>query len=245
MYPIFFSIGSLNIYSHGVMTVLGALVGFWVIYKLSQKEKILNFVFLEFALAVMIGGFIGARILYILVYPDQFSTFLDLLYFWNGGMVSFGGILGGIIAAAIYLANKRQNIWQWFDISIFGLMIGQGIGRIGCFLNSDVNGYYTLSKIAVWARYPVSLFESSWIVIFLPFLYLLYLKKRGKWPHGIIFAIGLIAYGFGRFIIEFLRDDFYLLGWLKYGQIGSLITIFIAIILILVIFKLKRERRIK
>jgi len=237
MYPILFSFGKLNIYSHGVLTVIGGIAGASFIYWLAKKEKILNFIYLEFILAILLAGFMGARIIYVLAYPDQFANFWDIFYFWNGGMVSFGGFLGGIVAAYIYLKYRGQNIWQWFDISIFGLMIGQAIGRIGCFLAGDVVGRFTTSKFSVYAQYPVTVFESLWIVLFLPFLFWVYLKKKNAWPQGIFFSLGLILYGFGRFFIDFLRLDSYYAGALSYSQIGSLLTILVAIILIFGILK--------
>lgn len=240
MYPIIFSIGQLNIYSHGVLTVLGAVLGAWFLYYLARKEKILNFIFLEFILAITIGGLIGARVIYVLIYPDQFANIWETFYFWNGGMVSFGGFLGGIVTGAYYLKYKKQNIWQWFDVSIFGLMIGQAVGRIGCFLAGDVIGRFSLSKFTVQAQFPVALFESLWIIIFLPLLYLLYLKKK-NWSKGIIFCLGLIFYGAGRFFIDYLRADSYSFGGISYSQAGSLLTILVAIVLIFGILKLKEE----
>lgn len=245
MYPIIFSIGNVNIYSHGVMIVLGAFIGGYFIYKLAKKEKLMNFLILELAIVVMLAGFIGARLMYVLLYPDQFPGLIDKLSFWNGGMVSYGGMIGGFIGAAIYLKWKKQNVLQWFDISIFGFFIAWGVGRIGCFLNGDVAGLLSLSKYTIQARFPVPLYESALVLVIAGVLYKVFETKKAVWLKGTFFSLAFMFYGLGRFVIDFWRDDAYFMGPFNYSQLGDLLTIGFSIILFLVIMKMDKDAKVR
>ncbi len=245
MYPILFYLGNFPIYSHGVMIVLGMIVGGAITTRFLSRTIPVYETFMEVILASLFGGILGARILYLLLYSNQFSSFKDMMSFWNGGMVSFGGAIGGILAAGLVLKLKKEPVLKWLDFSIFGLMIGWAIGRIGCFLNGDSVGIYTTSILAIWGRYQTALFESIWLVLISGFLYCFYQKNKNVWPSGIIFSLAIGLYGFGRFLIDFVQDEPIWFWHLRYGQIGSISTLVFAIILILVIMERERKTKIK
>lgn len=243
MYSILFSFGGFNIYSHGVMIILGAFFGAWLLKYLLSGKKVSSIFLLELVLVSFIGGIIGARLLYFILYFNQFSGFWDFFKLWQGGMVSFGGALGGILVAVWFLRKNKQNVLEWLDLAIAPLLLGWSIGRIGCFLNGDSFGVATLSKLSIWGYFPTPLWESIWLVV-AAVICLIILKRKNKFvlASGIIFNLGLALYGFGRFFIDYFKaEPVWFLG-LKYGQIGSAMVLALAIIMILVILYYHRYK---
>jgi phosphatidylglycerol:prolipoprotein diacylglycerol transferase len=238
MYPILWQIGRLNIYTHGVMIAAGAIVGGIVLYYIAKSKDFKTDFIFDLIVFSLFGGIIGARILYILIYFNQFENIKDMLSIWNGGLVSFGGIIGGLLVAFWYLRYKKENILQWLDMGIIGLMVGWSFGRIGCLLNGDSFGIISISKLAIWGRVPTQLFESFWAIIVAAMCYFgLKLKDKWRLPDGVIFISSIGLYCLGRFIVDFWRDESQFFWFLKTGQFGSLIIFLSAVIAILILIK--------
>lgn len=240
MYPILFSLGSVKVYTHGLMIAAGAFLGGILIFYLA-KRKGLKFSFLFDTLVYSLFlGIIGARILYIILYYFQFENWKMMFYLWQGGLVSFGGILVGFLTAGLILKKLHQNVLEWFDIGVIGLFLGWSVGRIGCLLTGDIPGVPTLSKIALWGQVPVALMESIWslaLAILLAYLMLKENKLVSRLGDGFIFLSGLGGYFLGRFVIDFYRSE--RMFWLfRSSQIGDII-IFLIILVILYLYYLK------
>lgn len=236
MYPILFSIGKINVYTHGLMIVIGSVIGGYILYYLVKKRQLDTQFMFDLIVYSLLGGIIGARLLYIIIYYYQFSSPLEMLYIWYGGLVSYGGIAGGLLVAWLILKKRKQNIWQWFDVGIIGLLVGWAVGRIGCLLNGDSVGMITNSKITIWGHLPTPIFESIWCLIIAGVCYYL-LNNRDKYKlfDGYIFWTGVGLYGLGRAVIDYFRDENSLLWFFKSGQIGGLIILFVAVFMILII----------
>ena len=236
MYPILFSFGQFNIYSHGVMIVLGGFFGAWLLKYLLKEKKVSRIFLLELVLVSFVGGIIGARLLYFILYFNQFSSFWDFFKLWQGGMVSFGGALGGIILGSLFLKKRKQNVSEWLDLAIAPLLLGWSIGRVGCFLNGDSFGIATTSKLGMWGYFPTPLWESIWLAIVAAICFVAIKNKfKSNLPNGVIFSLGLALYGFGRFFIDYFKAEPVWFWGLKYGQIGSAAVLALAIIMILII----------
>jgi phosphatidylglycerol:prolipoprotein diacylglycerol transferase len=241
LYPILFSIGSVHIYTHGLLLVFGAIVGGLIIYSLTLKEKLSTKSLLDNLVFTLLGGIIGARIAYIIFYYNQFIGWKEFFIISYGGLISYGGIIGGLLVFYLILRYQHQRILEWFDLGIPGLMIGWAIGRIGCLLSGDSLGIKTASKIAIWGRVPTQLFESVFSILIGGFLVWLILSRFGKrFNEGSIFLAGLGLYSLGRFIIDFWRDESTLFWFIKPGQLVSVIILIICFGLILVINRQNR-----
>lgn len=81
----------------------------------------------------IIGGFLGAKILYVIV---SFKDFLKdpLAVLGSEGFVVYGGIIAGVLAAWIYCKVKKLVFLEYFDLIMPEVALAQGFGRIGCFL---------------------------------------------------------------------------------------------------------------
>lgn len=109
MYPILFSIGKVHIYNHGLFMVIGATLGGLLVWRMA-KIKAYNTSFLfDILVYGFIGGLIGARVLYVILYFNQFASTKEMFFVWYGGLVSYGGMLGGLLIAYLILKKKQRK----------------------------------------------------------------------------------------------------------------------------------------
>lgn len=235
MYPILFHLGSVNFYTHGLMIALGAILGGGLIFYLAKKEGLSRGHLLDTLIYSLFVGIIAARITYLIFYYYQFSNWKDMFLIWYGGLVSFGGILGGFLAAALILRKRGENILKWFDLGIIGVLVGWAIGKVGCLLSLDTPGIASPAKVAIWGQIPVALFESIWALILAGVLLYLFIFQKNwlsKYRDGLLFFIGLAGYSLGRFIIDFWRVEDIIFLNLKASQIASAVLFLVAAIVI-------------
>lgn len=243
MYPVLLYVGPFPVRSYGVMILLGVLLGGLVAYyRARQRGKHVHHV-LEFVPIAAIAGILGARLWEIIFsWRDFAGNPAEMLAVWNGGLSVQGGIVGGIIAGVWYAKRNRIHLWEFADILAPGVILGQAIGRVGCFLTGDCYGTPTSSifgvvyppgTIAYAAHgshplYPTVLFEAVWDLVVFVLLFLLE-RYNPKSRPGTIFLAYIGLYSFGRFFVEFLRDDSLLIaGVLRTAQVASIIGVLIA-----------------
>ena len=99
----------------------------------------------DMAMALFVSGIVGARILYMIQYSEQFpdrsplGLLVGFISIWNGGLVVYGAVFGGFIGYLVFrqMVLKRMGIngWQLADVVAPLLAVGMAIGRIGCYLN--------------------------------------------------------------------------------------------------------------
>jgi len=234
MNPILFSIGSINIYAYSVYLTTGCLLGIgWAMRAARLWE-------LEYKLAPITGiiaivsGVIGARALYVSLYPQEFSgDLLRIFYIWQGGLVFSGAIIFGSLAGLLYLRSKQQPILDWLDCFAPGIALGQAVGRLGCFFAGCCYGkpadlpwavtFKNTSSLAPLFQplHPTQLYHSLGGLV--TFLILVVAGNHIK-TEGRITGLFLILFSAFRFIIEFFRADYR-------GELGPLsMTQFITLV---------------
>ncbi len=93
--------------------------------------------------AAGVGGILGSKIYYAILYSDW------RLLFDRSGLVWYGGFLLGAAAVVWTLHRRRLPAWAAGDAAMPGLALGYGIGRIGCFLVGDDYGRPTDGPLGV------------------------------------------------------------------------------------------------
>jgi len=174
---------------------------------------------------------IGARIYYVIFRWDQYAADpLSALYFWQGGLAIYGGVIGGVFGLFLMSRIKKLSFATLLDISAAPLILGQAIGRWGNYFNGEAYGKVVSNPR--WQFFPVAVeadgqwhqatffYESCWN--FLGFLLLWVLRKKLQRP-GSLFLVYLLWYGAGRFFIEGLRTDSLMLGPVRVSQALSLL----------------------
>ena len=234
-----FTVFGHNIYWYGVIIAAGFLLA--VIYGLHiaprfgmDPDKITDAIFVVVPMAI-----IGARLYYVIFNPavclgaDGSFSLLRMIAFWDGGLAIYGGVIATVVTAVIYCRVRKIDFWSGMDVTVYGLLIGQLIGRWGNFVNVEAYGGLTelpwrmcSSSIAneLWRDgfleseqmyqsvldgtlgvHPTFLYESLWNLLGLALLILL--MKRGRKFNGQMFLSYVIWYGLGRAAIEGLRTD--------------------------------------
>jgi phosphatidylglycerol:prolipoprotein diacylglycerol transferase len=226
MHPVFFHIGNFEVSSFGIMVALGALVGLWL-FKRELAARSVPASALDAAIAGLLGGMIGAKLLFVAEHAGQ-EPFLSLLLD-RGGLSWFGGFAGGIGLGALTLMLRKLSILRALAAVTPALAIGQMFGRFGCFLVGDDYGRPTSLPWGVAfpeglppteARvHPTQLYEAA----FLGLLTLLLLRwsRRGA-SDRLLVARYLLLAGATRFLIEFIRVNTRVALGLTVAQFASL-----------------------
>ena len=128
------TLSPLPIYSYGAMLCVSIVVGWFLTLGLAERDglprhKMANCYFVTAASAL-----IGARLLYFVTNPQEFDVFRDLFAFRRGGLVAYGGFIGGFIGSFAYLRSQKIRLLPWADVAVPSLASGLLITRLGCYL---------------------------------------------------------------------------------------------------------------
>jgi len=237
MHPILFKIGNFNFYTHGFLAVIGIVIASYILNFLAYKKGLDRSSLYDNLILAILFGIIGAKLAYIVLYREQFSSIWQMFAFWNGGLVSYGGFILGGVAFLVLLKKQKQSIPAWFDLLATAFPIGLFFGRIGNIYAGDISGIPSRSLLAVGGRLSAPAFEA---VLLIAISILLFIQSRKSKKDGLIFLLFLITYSGGRFIIDFLRADPAVLLGISLGQFFSLAVFLFSSIYC---FQLLRKRR--
>jgi phosphatidylglycerol---prolipoprotein diacylglyceryl transferase len=226
MYPDLLKIGNITLHSYGFFMAVGIAVALFMGIYRGKRKGFSEEVIIDIAFYGIIGGLLGAKLLYLITeLPSLIHKPSLLVGMLTSGFVVYGAILGGILGAWIYCRIKGHEFFKNFDLLVPSLAIAQGIGRIGCFMAGCCYGSETNSSIGIvfshsdYAPNGISLYPTQLISSFGDFLIAavlaFYARKERK--DGTIAGLYLMLYSIGRFLVEFLRND-------PRGAIGFLST---------------------
>lgn len=209
MYPVLFRIGNFEVTTFGVMVAVGAMVGLWL-FRRELARSGLPDAATDAAIAGLLGGLIGAKLLYVAEHMSTESAW-DLLTD-RGGMSWFGGFAGGVGTALVMMRIKRWPMVPVVSAATPALAIGHLLGRIGCFLVGDDYGRPTSLPWGVAFPeglpptdvpvHPTQLYEAAFLSV-LTWL-LIRWRRRGVTDLDVIGRYLLLTAAF-RFALEFLR----------------------------------------
>lgn len=236
-----FHVGSLTIYTYGFFVMLAVLAASVMIYLLAQKAKLQKTVIFDLVIYTLLFGIIGARITYYILYPDQFSSFWEIFKIWQGGLVSWGGFVLGIAAAVLVLKIYKENVFKWLDILAISCLLGLSIGRFGSFLSGELAGLPYKGIFSISGVYPVTLYESLFLLVIFFVWLIFYLNFRAKAISG-SFGLGILAsYALGRFLIDFCRQESDYIAGISLGQLTSLVILLMSVI-VFVIYIISKKK---
>lgn len=139
MHPILFRIplpggGSLPLYSYGVMLGLSFIVGWYLTLGLAEKDGLPRETMANCYVITALSAVVASRLLYVLTNLSDFETFWEVFEIRSGGMVAYGGFLGGLFGSWAFLRWKGIPLIPWADVAVPSLASGLLITRIGCYL---------------------------------------------------------------------------------------------------------------
>jgi len=228
MWPFRVSLGPLAITPNELFAVLGAVICGFIVRRRLIALGSSPVGFLDFILAGLGGGAVGARLFYFLPLWFRGQMSLGQLFAtWSQGSGFYGAYIGGAIALAVTARFKKMPVLQTWDATMATVPLGFGIGKIGCFLAGCCYGMPSSwglcfargslahstqiqdrkiapDSVASLPVQPIQLYD----MLFGFALYgaLVVLGRRSKRP-GEVFAACSVGYSAYRFVIEFFRDD--------------------------------------
>ncbi len=209
-----FSLGPITVHGYGLMIAIGIavclLLGTYRAKKHGKSEEVV----LDIAIYGLIIGFVGAKLLYIIV---EFERFMKdpMSVIGSEGFVVYGGIIAGVVAAIAYCKIKKVSFLEYFDLLMPSVSVAQGFGRIGCLLAGCCYGRETTSMFGIVfpegcmapagvKLLPTQVFSSIGDFLIAAILIWAYDKRKNDGDIGVLY---MILYGIGRFVIEMLRSD--------------------------------------
>ncbi|GAB5410618.1 MAG: prolipoprotein diacylglyceryl transferase [Balneolaceae bacterium] len=168
MLPIHLNLGFNEIYFYeGIYFLISIALGVYYCYLRVKKYGGKVELFDGLVTWSIIGALIGARLSHYLFW--NLDLFLEnpavILSLSGAGNSITGGLVGGMLGGMFYTRRKKMNYFEYFSLLSPGILLGQAVGRIGCFLNGDAHGTATSSILGVhFPRYgtTVPAFEKDY-----------------------------------------------------------------------------------
>jgi phosphatidylglycerol:prolipoprotein diacylglycerol transferase len=125
---------SIPIHSYGVMLGLSLVVGWYLTLGLAERDRLPKETLANCYVVTALSAVVMSRILYYVTNPGEFKSFMEIFALWRGGLVAYGGFLGGFLGSVIYLRRQKVPLWPWADVAAPSLASGLMLTRIGCYL---------------------------------------------------------------------------------------------------------------
>lgn len=234
--PVALQLGPLKVHWYGLMYLTGFAAAWWLgVRRARWPGAILapgqvSDLVVYGALGVVLGGRIG----YILFYDlaAYMAEPLNIFKLWQGGMSFHGGLIGVLLAMALYGRKLQRGFFEMTDFIAPLVPIGLGAGRIGNFINGELWGKVSDVPWAMifpaggpLARHPSQLYQAA-LEGALLFIILWSYSARPR-PRMAVSGMFLVFYGLFRFMVEFVRVPdaqlgYLAFGWVTMGQVLSL-----------------------
>lgn len=148
--------GPFPLRTYGVTVALGFLAAILIARRLCEKSDINPDVIFDLAIYVLIGTIIGARLFYVVFYDWSYFISNPLRFFsvWEGGLVFYGGLIGGISAGVYFVRKKSLNVLKMADIVGVTIPLGLFFGRWGCLAYGCCHGHIAPSWFPFKIRFP-------------------------------------------------------------------------------------------
>jgi len=248
-----FNIGPLQIHMYALCILAGILVAaIWTGRRLTARGGERGAV-IDFTVWSVVLGIIGARLYHVVTHwGDYFGSgqnVLKIFAFWEGGIAIFGSLIGGAVGVLIASRLTGIRFWSFADALVPGLLLAQAFGRLGNWFNHELfggptrlpwgleiegtNPAFPVGLLAGTLFHPTFLYEIIWNLLGVFVLLAIERKWVPRW--GSFFAMYLIWYGVGRFVVEGMRVDpsFIFLG-LRTNQLAALLAVLLGIVIIIV-----------
>ena len=234
----------LTITWHGLFTAIGIICGVSLSVYLARVDGVPSDVGQEIALVSVISAIIGARLFFVFEHWDRFENDLAAIVtdITEGGITLYGGLIGGVIGGVLYGAYHRWPIAICLDAAAPGMILGQGLGRVGDLINGE---HLATASDLPWAfvyAHPNTLGELGKSVHpaaggyellgdFVILAILLFVARRFIKVPGWTFCLYMVLYSVMRFGLSEFRIDEQTVDGVPVPQIVAAVIIGLAFVL--------------
>jgi phosphatidylglycerol---prolipoprotein diacylglyceryl transferase len=240
VHPVAFHFGSFTVHWYGIFVAVGFLLGIWTASRRGVRDGLAPEKIADSATWLVLSAMIGARILHVISYWDEEfagKPLTEIFMIQRGGLVYYGGFIGGVIAVLIYTRLHKIPLWKFGDAVAPSIALGHAFGRIGCLMTGCCYGkacdlpwavhfpfgHETHRGPEATPVHPVQIYEA--LLNFALYGFLAWLYRRKKFD-GQIFATYLLCYAVLRSFVELFRADYrqaqYVFGFFSPGQVVSI-----------------------
>lgn len=250
-------IGPLTLHTYGVLLAIAFLAGLFVAGREAKRSGLEAARITDMAVFLLIGGLVGAKLMLLAVDWSYYSQNpREMFSLLQSGGVFYGGLLGALPVAWWYARRHSLPGWWTADVLAPGVILGQAIGRLGCFAAGCCHGRPATVPWAVTFRdtyaaravgtpldtplHPTQLYESAMALVI--FAVILWVARRKRF-HGQVVLAYVLLYAVGRFVIEYFRGDAsrgVVFGVLSTSQLLAIVMVIAA--LLMIPYLLKKQR---
>lgn len=141
MYPVVFHLGPFPVRSYGIALAISFLLGCGLALRRARARRYSEDLMFGLFFWIIAAAIVGARAHFVLAHPAAFANPVDAFRLWDGGLTLYGGLLAAVLASWLYLARHRTPFLAVADVCCPSLALGEGITRIGCFINGCCFGH--------------------------------------------------------------------------------------------------------
>ncbi len=238
------------VYWYGIIIASGLLLAVWLCCKWGKRFGITEDQITDMMLFAVPAALVCIRAYYVIFNLGQYRNadgsmnWAAVFRYSDGGLAIYGGIIAGALVVYFVCRKKKVPVPAFLDLVVFGLLIGQIVGRWGNFMNREAFGAETdiFCRMGLIAPdgstiyvHPTFLYESLWNLGVLIFL-IVFTKKGKRRYDGQCLLLYFLLYGLGRAWIEGLRTDSLYIGdtGIRVSQALSLALVLVSLVILII-----------
>lgn len=250
-----FTIFGKSVAWYGIIITCAMIIGLVVGFRLAKRTGITSDDALELFLIAIPLAVIGARLGFVFAHLKDMHSFLDVIAVWDGGLTILTGAPMGILGGFIWCKWRKVNFLKLADSVVFVILLCQGLGRWGNFMNQELYGNLVSDPNMQWFPYAVYIaHQGGWyqaaffyeMILDIFMFFVLFYISRHLYLTGSGVLQYLCAYCTIRFVMEFSRTSTDMFGIPHTAQIacGVGAILCLGVIIFMAVRKIKRKERI-
>jgi phosphatidylglycerol:prolipoprotein diacylglycerol transferase len=200
-------LGPLTIEPFGIFVAMGILLAAHLLGRQAEREGLDSRPLQDYAPWGVGVGVVFGHFLHLFAYhPEELSKSpFQILKVWDG-LSSFGGLIGGILAAVVFFRVRKLRFRDYADAFALAVAPGWAVARLGCFAVHDHPGVHTDFFLAVnfpgGPRHDLGMYDAIFLFALTGLLFAL--RNTGM-LRGKLLPLLSLLYSFGRFFFDSLR----------------------------------------
>ena len=239
--PVLISFGHIAIRWYGLIVAGSIGLAVWLAAGEARRKGVRSKDLQDAVTWVIAVGLIGARLFHVIDHwaHEYAANPLRALYIWQGGLAIWGGVVGGLLALAVFARLRGLRLGRLADVAAPGLVLAQGLGRLACVITGDAMGRPTDGPFGFAYTNPAAMVPNLGVyytpmpvyelLVNLGIFALLWSLRTRKWPDGTLFLIYLSLYSLERFLLAFLSSYQVVALGLTQSQIVALVALAVAL----------------
>ena len=246
----------LTFHLYGLILGIAVLIAITISERMYGSTPVRKKHFWDAIVWILGGVLVGARVWHVMTDWQLYQQNpIEAIYVWNGGLSIIGALLGGFVAASIFIYQSKGavKLRELTDALVIGIPFGQAFGRVGNWINQELYGAPTNLpwKLFIDPAHRLTGYEKVeyYHPLFTYELLLMLIVGTGLWycsktvsffkqGLGNLSLLYVAIYGWIRFFLEFLRIDKSTLGD---GLLGINQSVMLVVAIVSTLYILKKS----